>query len=311
MRFVLPCLLVACASAGGLPPAAIDHNQQGVTQLADGSLDDAEARFRLALEYHPRFAEPHANLGLVMLRRGDLTRAEDHLRTAIQLDANFDEAWSNLGVVLSRQGRDDEAAEAFTRALSIDPGLADARRNLADLWIRQERFAEARAQLMRLVQITDNGRAEGQLAYCELRIGRPAEARRRAEAVLTRMPSDPYARLVRGIIHVTHGNHASALDDLLRAERSDVVTFEARLRVAAVQIAQGNPSAATARIDWLLRHAPENAAVRLLAGWHALGVGRPDDARTLGEGALYVDPGLSAAEDLIAQACALGANCDS
>ncbi len=302
---VLP-LILACASGGGLPPRAIELNTGGVQELAQGHLDDAEARFRLALELHPRFAEPHANLGLVMLRRGNLAAAEDHLRTALQLDPDFDEAWSNLGVVLLERGELDDAAEAFERALSIDPTLLDARRNLADLWIRLRRFGAARAQLMRLVQLTDDGRAEGQLAYCELRLDRPAAARARAERVLAVDPDEPHARLVRGLVHARAGRLDSAVADLLRAERGDT-RFDARLRLVAIALQRGRLDEVPERLSWLLTQAPEHAGVRLLAAAYAMARGDAERAWGFARGALHLDAELTPARTIVRWACAHGA----
>jgi len=149
-----PMLLTVACGGGGLPAEAVQHNADGADLLAAGQLDDAEASFHLALEYHPRFSEPRANLGLVALERGDLERAERHLRAAVTLNDEFAEAWGNLGVVLERQGRRALALEAYRRALSIHPGLVSARRNLAFLLARLERHGEARAQLVRLKQLT-------------------------------------------------------------------------------------------------------------------------------------------------------------
>ncbi|HJL45058.1 MAG TPA: tetratricopeptide repeat protein, partial [Polyangiaceae bacterium LLY-WYZ-15_(1-7)] len=171
--FALSLLAAACGpSTAALPPPATAHNAAGVRHLGAGDLDAAEARFRIALEYHPRFVEARANLGAVALERGELAEAERHLRLAVHLDPEFDEAWANLGVLHARRGELEAAAEALETALAIDPGLTDARRNLGDVWIRLGRFAEARAQLMRLVELhaapsAPWARASALLAYCE------------------------------------------------------------------------------------------------------------------------------------------------
>lgn len=263
-RLMLLFALAGCVSAGGLPSVAVDHNREGAQAFARGELDTAEARFRLALEYHPRFAEPHANLGLVMLRRGDVRAAEDHLRTAIELNADFDEAWANLGVVLLRLGERDDAIDAFESALAIDPGLVDARSNLAKTWMKLERWAEARAQWMRLLQQTPTPRVRAMLAYCELRLDRPDAAREQAEQALREAPGESVARVVRGVLHARDGRFHSAVEDLVHAQDDPVVGFDARLRLAAVELARGNRAGAQTRIAALRREAPSHPAVVFL-----------------------------------------------
>ncbi len=283
---LLPLFLAGAACApppASLPSAAIALNRRGVEALEAGRLDDADARFRLALEYHGRFAEPRANLGVVMLRRGDLTRAEQHLRAAVQLNPEFDEAWSNLGVVLVGQGDLDGAVDAFERALALDPGLVDARRNLADLWMRTGRWREARAQLYRLVQLVRaeapvGRRSRALLAYCELRLERPSAARVLAEDILGHHPEDPVARTVRGALHVQAGRSHSALQDLAAAEADPVVGFDARVRLASVRLSMGDLAVSARRIRALLAEAPDHDAVRLLAAWQAAGESRWSDA---------------------------------
>ena len=312
MRFALVLVVIAtsaCVRGGNLPPPAVEHNREGVLLLEAGELDAAEARFRLALEYHPRFAEPRANLGLVLLRRGDLDGAERELRTAISLDPAFDEAWSGLGVVLEARGDRVGAAEAWEHALSIDPGLVAARRNLADVRIREGQFSEARAQLVRLMQLEQGAglaRARALLGYCELRLGRPLAARQQAERVLQEHPDDRVARVVRGALHAEAGRTQLALADLLVAVDDVLVGFDARLRIATIQVAEGAHDEATERVHALLREAPRAPAVRLVAAWHAAGLGRWDDAAAHARAAL-AEQEVEAARTVLSIACEAGA----
>ncbi|MCB9633174.1 MAG: tetratricopeptide repeat protein [Sandaracinus sp.] len=307
---LLAFLLVACTRGGALPPPAVAHNLEGTTLLEGGDLDGAEARFRLALEYHPRFAEPRANLGLVLLARGDLEGAERELRAALSLDPDFDEAWSGLGVVLDARGQRVEAAEAWERALSIDPGLVAARRNLADTRIRLGQLVEARAQLMRLVQLERGdglSRATALLAYCELRLGRKITARETAERVLAVEPDHAIARVVRGSLHAEAGRPRLAIADLLVAIDDPLVGFDARLRIATIQVSSGAHEEATPLVHALLREAPEAPGVRLVAAWHAAGLGRWDEAAAHARSALR-DRNVEAARTVLALACEAGAH---
>ncbi|MBK6812268.1 MAG: tetratricopeptide repeat protein [Sandaracinaceae bacterium] len=110
--------LLCAGCAGGLPPVAVAaqrHNDAGTELLAGNHLDDAEARFRLALEYHPHFAEAHLNLGLVLLARGRQGEAGEHLRTAVELDEDYAEAHGNLGVYYLLVGDSVRAERSFER----------------------------------------------------------------------------------------------------------------------------------------------------------------------------------------------------
>jgi Flp pilus assembly protein TadD len=233
-------LTAGCATAG-LHPEAVEHNRVGADLFQAGKLDQAEARFRLALEFHARFAEPRANLGLVSLARGDLEAAEHHLRGAVTLNEDFALAWANLGVVLDRQGRLAAARSAYQQALSIDPAVLDARRNLAVLHLRKGELALARAQLMRLSELrTDAAEIHALLGYTELRLGRRAEADARIEQSLAIDRQCALALVARGIALAFDGEFDAAIADLTRASTDPSVGDQARLRLVAVYLASGD-----------------------------------------------------------------------
>ena len=301
----LALLFAACASTGGLPPEAIAHNAAGAALLAEGHLDDAEARFRLALEYQPRFPEPRANLGTVAMARGQLEEAEAHLRGAIELNEDFAEAWSNLGIVLEGLGREGEAEEAYEEALAARPGLPNPRRNLAALMIRQSRFEPARAHLMRLVQVTpEDAIAQALLAYVEVRLGRPREGERRAALALAIDAEDPVALTVRGLARAHRGELRAAAADLAGAAHDPLVGFEARLRLAAVEALRGELAAAEALVAGLMEERPEDAGVHLVAAHLALARGLPRRARRHAERALDAAPDLREAQAIRDAVCA-------
>jgi tetratricopeptide (TPR) repeat protein len=261
--------LLCAGCAGGLPPVAVAaqrHNDAGTELLAGNHLDDAEARFRLALEYHPHFAEAHLNLGLVLLARGRQGEAGEHLRTAVELDEDYAEAHGNLGVYYLLVGDSVRAERSFEAALGIDPGLREPRLNLAELWITQERYREARAQLLRLVQVApEDLLAHAWLAYCDQRLGRLAEALDRADKVLTRDPVQPVAHLVfaqdalgRGDWEATRAHAQQALDH--------GPTREAALAtLAAMALVTHDASGAAELTAELLRHNPSSRVGLFLA----------------------------------------------
>jgi tetratricopeptide (TPR) repeat protein len=288
---------------------AIEHDRAGAEHLAAGRLDEAEARFRLALEYRPSFAEAHANLGLVALARGRLVEAEGHLRTAVALNADFALAWADLGVVHERMAERDpsrlhDARSDFEEALAIDPGQTGARRNLAFLLARGSFFPEARAHLLRLAELTpEDAEALGVLAWCELRLGRPVVAEERAARALELDPEAAAPRLVRGAARAVRGDLDGAADDLSLAADRSVLGREARLRLAAVEALRGRTAEAEALVRELLRDDEADAGVRLVAAVVALSHDDGDGARRHAEAAVRLAPALAEARTLLARVC--------
>ena len=304
---LLLLLLFLLAGCGGsaLPAVAIEHNRAGAEHLRANRLDQAEARFRLALEYRSRFAEPHANLGLVAYMRGRLRQAEEHLRTAISLNEDFASAWANLGVVLEQENRNSEARDAYEHALRIDPAEAGARRNLAFLLARADLFVEARAHLMRLVEIDPTDfETNGVLAWCDLRMHRAEAAGARAEEILVQSPEAATALLVRGSASAMRGDLDGAYDDLVRAAHRSVLAREATRRLAAIELLRGHVVEAESLVRELLGDDEQDAAAHLVAASIALVDNRLSMAREHATSALMIRPTLDEAHLILAEVAA-------
>jgi tetratricopeptide (TPR) repeat protein len=279
---LLALVLTFCTGCvGGLPPVAVAaqrHSDAGTTLLAEGHLDDAEARFRLALEYHPHFAEAHLNLALVLLARGRHREAGQHLLTAVELDEDYAEAHGNLGVYYLLVGDPALAERSFVAALAIDPGLREPRLNLAELWVAHERFREARAQLLRLVQVApEDLSAHGWLAYCDQRLGRDTEALDRADKVLTRDPSQPVAHLVFARDALTRGDWEATQAHAELALAYEPTREGALATLAAVALVTHDVATAAALTESLLEHNPRSR----VGLWLAEEVGRQGHARPI------------------------------
>jgi tetratricopeptide (TPR) repeat protein len=103
-----------------LPREGNSHFGIGLIDLDEDRIDDAERRFRLAIEYqagNPRrikdVAAAHARLSDVDVRRGNLDDALGELDTAVALYPDLYGAHLKRYQVLVRLGRDDDADRAY------------------------------------------------------------------------------------------------------------------------------------------------------------------------------------------------------
>src|SRR5258706_7122296 len=131
--FAFAALWVACTRTAPLAPKAVDLNRAGSDVLAAGDLETAEARFALALEYHPRFVEALTNLGLVEMQRGNLARARLHFERARRINADLAQPHHALGVLAEREHRPDVASEHYRDALKVNPAFCPSPPNLRRL----------------------------------------------------------------------------------------------------------------------------------------------------------------------------------
>lgn len=299
LPILLP-LLISAVGCGGAPrsPIAIAHLDAGALLLADGALDRAEARFRLALEFQPDLSEARMNLGLVELARGRLTEAAAELRAALALRPDFAEAHGNLGVVLEAMGEVAHARAAYETALAIHPGLVFARRNLSRLLVQEGELGAARAHLFRLLEEREDD-AEGHalLAWVELRLERPEAARDRLRAAFLTEPAPPVAHLVRAVLAMREGELDSALTDLESAANDAALAHEVAVRRAMIELLSGEAAEALGLATELVDEDPFDAPARLVAAVAALALGRFAEARDHAEAALEVEPALTAARD--------------
>jgi Flp pilus assembly protein TadD len=215
-------VLSACAGTAPLAPKAVDLNRAGTEALAAGDLETAEARFALALEYHPRFVEALTNLGLVEMQRGNLTRARLQFERARRINPDLAQPHHALGVLAERERRPDLAAEHYRDALKVNPGFGASRANLARVLFAAGKLDEAREQFLRLVEV-DPGQLAGRTGLAEtlLMLGRNDESDAVVNQALHDFGEAPELMLLMGRRQWRHGELDKAETTFLTLTRSN------------------------------------------------------------------------------------------
>src|SRR5580658_1015335 len=169
--------LMGCKPPTPLPPKAMELNELGALAFSLGDLETAEARFALAIEYHPKFTEAWVNLGLVEMGRGNFVLAKKDFDKARSLNGDLPAPHHALGLLADRRGVKDVAEKHYRDALKVDPGFAPARANLGRLYFAEDRLDDAREQFTRLTEVAPES-IEGWvgLTECLLRLGREDDA---------------------------------------------------------------------------------------------------------------------------------------
>ena len=153
---------------------------------------DAQRQARLELERNPDYIAQHE--GLKALSRGDLPAADSLLTRAAKARSNDADAVGGLGLVRLREGRHDEARALFSRAAALAPDNRskwDGLARTALLWGTIAKGREAAAA------------------------GRPADARREAQAALAIDPGNAQAKQLLADAWLAERNWAAA-EPLLR-----------------------------------------------------------------------------------------------
>ena len=123
---------------------------------AQGSLDQAAARFHRAIELKPDFAEAYNNLGNVFKAGQKLAEAANCFRQAAAIKPDQAEPYNNLGNILREQGHLDEAAACFRQALQRKPDFVKARCNLGNALAEHGKLEEAAECFRQVLQLEPN-----------------------------------------------------------------------------------------------------------------------------------------------------------
>ncbi len=124
-------------------------NERGVSLAAEGSYEDAEAAFRLALAADVTYAPAHNNLGLVLLHHGRLYESAREFSFAAKLDRSAPEPLINLGRLYESVGWYEAAIAEYDKALLRDGNSAEALGRLAHAYVRVGRAYEVIEPLLR------------------------------------------------------------------------------------------------------------------------------------------------------------------
>ncbi len=150
IAFLLPLLLVVTALAFLLPylytpldvarsPADIERARslvaEGERYMAQGGIDKAGVRFRMALGFAPHLPDAWAGLGRIQHYRYHGQEAEWLLRKALTLDPGHEPALLTLGEIAYAQDRLDETEALWKRCSD--------KTSLGRLYLYQGRFPEA------------------------------------------------------------------------------------------------------------------------------------------------------------------------
>ncbi|MBI5906405.1 MAG: tetratricopeptide repeat protein [Deltaproteobacteria bacterium] len=124
----------------GLPDV---HYNAGVSLHKLGRLEEAGARYRLAIALDPEMAAPRENLGILLARSGRYAEAIEEGRKAVELEPRNAAARGSLASSYCGCGRFEEGIREFRMAVELEPRNARARAGLAQAYFAMGSYREA------------------------------------------------------------------------------------------------------------------------------------------------------------------------
>lgn len=137
-----------------LGPLAEAHTSLGHAKLHSLEWDEAERRFRTAIELAPGYATAHFYYANFLSARGRFDESIAEARQALTLDPVSLVAEANLGVPLYNAGRYEEATVICRKALYLHPGNARFHEDLGRILLAQGALADSIAALTQAVTLS-------------------------------------------------------------------------------------------------------------------------------------------------------------
>jgi len=289
-----------------------------------GNLDEAERVFRRLLAISPNYLDVHNHLGVIHHKKGDLEKALEEFNRALA-QAEYAEVYYNLSVVYRLRRDLDKSVHAAQKALELDPRYVDALNQLGQLALDRESLDEAAGFLRRALDIDPNHlQAHNNLGVLFHRLGREDDAIREFEKSLSIDPNSAEARNNRGSVFMAKGLYDQAEEDFTAAIRIKPDYLEGIINLGTVHfhrkeyaaaanaylkaietmpghqgawthlgilhLAQGDYGAAQHALENALHKGTASADLYFYLGQASYGLNKPQEALTLWQRAVDLDP---------------------
>jgi len=263
-------LLLAIAGTGCTAKLKATYHQKHADQYyADGQFDQAEIEYKNVLKNAPQNIQAWNRLGLIYFDEGRLSQAVQFLNRASQLDTNNLQVRLDLGTIYLGAGKIKEARALASFVLDKDPKNDQAPILLAGAAFSTNDINETRLRLQKMASAGDTAQVEvalGTLSFRQRDL-KTAETCFQNAIKLDSKFSDAYSAL---------GNLYLAKQDVKQAEQA----FKTAMELP-----------------------PSRPAKTLLYANFKMLTGDPDTGKSLLQGIVKKDAGLSAGMDCAGPAC--------
>lgn len=154
--------------------------------------DQAEEKYKKALELVPNSAAVLVNLGTLEIQRKNHIKAEAYFSKALQLDVKNSRAYFGMGLVCLEKQQMSLAIQGFERALDCDSKNALALRYLIKIQESESNKDDLKKRIYQFLEYEpNNGEIRFQLAKILVYENHFREASEQADRVLRLLPNDP------------------------------------------------------------------------------------------------------------------------
>jgi putative PEP-CTERM system TPR-repeat lipoprotein len=283
----------------GFVPASI---RIAALQYQAGNHVDAERTIDAALAKSPRDPEAQIVKAMILTNQHRLDEALTHATAAVASAPQFPRAQMMAGSVYALLGKQDEAIRAFQEALKYSPGNPDAQVALARLygargdWSMARQFAQGA-----LKSAPSSEDARVLLARAQTESGALDDAKRELDTLNAKSSTDAGVQYALGRYYAKSGDKPRARQAFSSALRGGDDDAAPLAGLVDLDIKEGKPQEARARVEEQLQNAPKSPRLSLLAA-HAYAVsGDMVNAERALRNAISVDPSYLDAYEALAR----------
>jgi tetratricopeptide (TPR) repeat protein len=235
-------------------------------QYASGATGDAEKTIDSVLARSPR--DPNARIVKAVLLASE-HHLDEAFAQAIAAATNAPQlprAHMMVGTIDAMLNKPDEAIRAFQDALTLSPGNVDAQVALARLYSGRGDWSTARQYAQSVLKaVPQNGEARVLLARAETETGALVDAKQELDTLAGTAPTSPAVQYALGRLFVRTGDKPRAREAFTSALRGGDADAAPLAGLVDLDIADGKPGAARARVDEKLQTTPGSAQLDMVA----------------------------------------------
>lgn len=230
----------------------------GAALLAQGNLNQAEAQLAQVIQKSPDNLEARKLLAQVRLRLNQPDAAMQVLMPADQAGEADPQVSTMMGLAHLRLGDDAGALDALQRGVAKQPKNRQLQLNLAEVYYRTGQTAKAIEVLNALPVAETDTRREGLLISALAALRGTKAAKAQLDTLVSEHPKHLGILNLASLFYAGSGEYerARALIGQAYAVKADDPTT--LFNAARVEVAAGNPTAATGRLEKLLSVDPNN-----------------------------------------------------
>lgn len=263
-----------------------------------GALGDAERYCRQAIDASTDDVQSKVLLGIVLCRTGRLAEAVDELESVVGHDQRSIAGWTWLTTAYRRLGRIDDSVRAAERLVDIDPSRADAYGKLGQALMISERLEDARTALETARRLDPKAAVtHNNLGLLYLQLGLDGEAETSLRAAMAADPANTASRLSLLRLLIASFRYAEAAElarqGLVRHPDDAELHYVLAQALGAGPMADEGNEASEEAIKHLRRSIEldgNNATVWATLGWAEQTIGAFEEARSLFEKSLSIEP---------------------